>query len=130
MSGKTMDERVTTLEKLADTLAPLPGEVAGLTVRMAAVESQQLQLRAEMHAEFLAVRQEMASMEAELREDIAAQGREMAASVLDVRSELREVRSELREVRSELREVRAELGDQMRLLHEDLVERIARIGRG
>ena len=51
----------------------------------------------------------MASMKAELREDIAAQGREMAARVL---------------------EVRLELGDQMRLLHEDLVERIGRINRG
>ena len=36
MNGKTMDERVTTLEKLAETLAPLPGEVAGLTRELGA----------------------------------------------------------------------------------------------
>ena len=118
MSGKTMDERVTTLEKLAETLAPLPGEVAGLTVRMGAVESrltavelQQLQLRAEMHAEFLAVRQEMARREdiAAVRGEIAAQGRELAGHFVNLRTEL---------------------GTQMRVLYEDLVERIARINRG
>ena len=105
MAGKTMEERVMDLEKLAETLAPLPAQVAGLTERMAAVELQSVQLRSEMHAGFSAIRGEMADMKAELREDIAAQGIDTAALLFELRTE-------------------------MRMLHEDVVERIARIGRG
>ena len=39
MTGKTMDERVENLEKLAQTLAPLPAEVRQLSQRMVSVES-------------------------------------------------------------------------------------------
>jgi hypothetical protein len=112
MNGKTMEERVTDLEKLAQTLAPLPGAVAELNVRMGGVEgrlttveSQIVQLRTEMNDGFSAVRAEMADMKAELTEDIAAQGRETAAGFLS-------------------------LGTEMRTLHEDLIDRIARLHRG
>jgi hypothetical protein len=40
-------------------LEALPSQVAGLTARTAAVESQIVQLRGEMHVEFSAVRREM-----------------------------------------------------------------------
>jgi hypothetical protein len=102
-----MDERVPNLEKLAESLAPVPAEMGRLAERTTAgegrldsLESQIVQLRADMKAEFSAVRGamtgmkgelrgEMAAMKTELREDIAAQGREMAAGFLKVDGELR-----------------------------------------
>ena len=83
-----MEERVTDLEKLAGTLAPLPEEVRGLKVRVGAVESQIVQLRTDMNAECSAVRGEMAGMKGELREDVAALGRETAAHVLGLHREI------------------------------------------
>jgi len=143
MAGKTMEERVTDLEKLAETLAPLPAQVAGLTERMAAVELQNVQLRSEMHAGFSAIRGEMADMKAELRDDIAAQGRDTAERLLELRSELRlDLRTELRtELATGMRTLREDLVDrivtgdeetrrQMRVLHEELIDRLARLGEG
>jgi hypothetical protein len=106
MNGKTMEERVTDLEKLARTLAPLPEEVRGLKVRVGAVESQIVQLRTDMNVEFSAVRGEMAGMKTELRgemaamkdelrEDIAAIGRETAAHVLGLHRGLDDIRGEI-----------------------------------
>ena len=106
MSGRTMEQRVGDLEKLAQTLAPMPGQMAQLGDRVADVESrlgsvesrlglvqsQIVQLRTDMSDGFSATKEE-------LREDIAALGREMAAQF-----------------------VRA--GNQTRMLHEDLVERM------
>ena len=55
MNGKTMDERVTDLEKLAESLAPLParmkaveGRLGVVDMRLGTVESQIVQLRTEM----------------------------------------------------------------------------------
>ena len=66
MNGKTMDERVTDLEKLAESLAPLPvrmeaveGRLGARDARLGTVESQIVQLRTEMRVEFSAVRREM-----------------------------------------------------------------------
>ena len=70
MNGKTMDERVTDLEKLAESLAPLPARMeavegrlgvvdmrlGAVETRLSTVESQIVQLRTEMHVEFSAVR--------------------------------------------------------------------------
>ena len=112
MTGRTMEERATDLEKLAETLAPLPAQIAGLTERMAAVELQNVQLRSEIQVGFSAIRGEMAEMKAELREDIAAQGRDTAERLLELGTELRtEWRTELR---MELGEVRTELGTEFR----------------
>ena len=95
MNGKTMEERVTNLEKLAETLVPLPEEVRGLKVRVGAVESQIVQLRTDMNVEFSAVRGEMAGMKDELREDIAALGRETAGHVLGLHRGLDDIRGEI-----------------------------------
>jgi phosphoglycerate-specific signal transduction histidine kinase len=95
MNGKTLDERVTDLEKLAQTLAPLPEEVRGLKVRVAAVESQIVHLRTDMNVEFSAIRGEMAAMKDELREDIVALGRETAAHVLRLHRGFDDIRGEI-----------------------------------
>ena len=101
MNGKTMDERVTDLEKLAESLAPLParmeaveGRLGIVETRLGTVESQIVQLRTEMRVEFSAV-----------RDDIAAQGVELTGHVLETQRE-------------------------MRVLHEEVIRRIALIGEG
>ncbi len=115
MSERTMEERVGDLEKLAQTIAPLRGQVAQLGDRVAGVESrlgtvewQIVQLRTEVADGFSAIRGELKTglegVRAESREDIAALGRETAAGFLHI-------------------------GAEMRALHEDLVERIGSIGR-
>ena len=102
MSEMTMETRVTNLEKLAESLAPLPAEVGKLTERVGAAEgrlsdceSQIVQLRTDMKAGFSAVRGEMAAMKEELREDIAAQGREMAAGFLEMDKQFKGVHLKL-----------------------------------
>jgi hypothetical protein len=96
MSGRTMDQRVGDLEKLAHTLALLPREVAQLGNRVAgveshldSVESQIVQLRTEMFGGFSAIRGQMADMKTELREDISSLGREAAAGFIRVGEEMR-----------------------------------------
>ena len=73
MNGKTMDERVTDLEKLAESLAPLPVRMEAVEgrlgvvekrlgtveTRLSTVESQIVQLRTEMRVGFSTVRREM-----------------------------------------------------------------------
>jgi septation ring formation regulator EzrA len=105
-----MDDRVTNLEKIAETLAPIPGQLAALTARfgdveggldsvagrLTVVESQIVQLRTELRDEFSAVRGEMSEMGsslrgeiAQVREDIATLGRETAERFLQFGSEMR-----------------------------------------
>jgi predicted nuclease with TOPRIM domain len=96
MTGKTMDERVEDLEKLAQTLAPLPAEVRQVSQRMASVESrlggvearvgtvvsQIVQLRTEVSDGFSAIR-------SELQEDIAGLSRDTAQGLLRVEVKMR-----------------------------------------
>ena len=96
MSARTMDERVSHLEKLAKSLAPLPGQmaelgdrVAGVETRLGTVESQIVQLRTETVGGFFAIRSEMADMKAELRDDIASLGQETAAGFVRIGEEMR-----------------------------------------
>lgn len=111
MNEKTIVERVETLENQMELLKELPAkvdqlgkEVGSLTLRVAGVESQIVQLRADMGDEFSAIRGELkdglsgvqaglrgelADMKTELREDIAALGRETAAGFLRAGVEMR-----------------------------------------
>ena len=112
MNGKTMDERVTNLEKLAESLAPLPmrmeaveGRLGVVETRLGTVESQIVQLRTEMRVEFSAVRREMTDLGSELRGDIAAHVVDLTGHILETQRE-------------------------MRVLHEEVIRRIALIGEG
>ena len=107
MNGKTMDERVEDLEKLARRLAPLPAEVKQLSQRLGGVESrlgtvesrlgtvesQIVQLRTDMNDGFSAIRGEMKDgfdqVRSEFREDIAGLGRDMAEGFLRVEDKTR-----------------------------------------
>lgn len=92
MSGRTMEERVTVLEKLAESLVTVPGELRTLSDRVSvvegrlglvegrlgsvegrlgSVESQVVQLRGEMRAEFSAIRGEIATQGQQLRAELA-----------------------------------------------------------
>ena len=80
-----------------------------LPERMTALESQIVQLRGEMRAEFSAIRAEMHLGDGELRADL---------------------RKEIRTLKEEIREEVAGLGTHMRVLHEDLVSKIGLIQEG
>ena len=114
--------RLAYLEGTVESLRDLPDRTARLEVRMGAVEvrlgtveAQIVQLRVEMRGEFSAIRAEMATKEElrnglaglrwELREDIAALGREVAARFLESER-------------------------LMRVLIEDVITRIAALGEG
>ena len=101
-----MDERIGDLEKLAHTLAPLPGQMAqlgdrlaGVVWRLGTVESQIVQLRTDMNDGFSSIRGELKEglegVRSELREDIAALGRETAAGFLHVGTEMRGLHSKM-----------------------------------
>lgn len=100
MNEKTIVERVETLENQMELLKELPAkvdqlgkEVGSLTLRVAGVESQIVQLRADMTDEFSAIRGELKgglqAVRTELREDIASLGRETAAGFLRAGVEMR-----------------------------------------
>ena len=110
MAGKTMDERVHDFEKLAEKLAPLPGEMSVLSSRMAAVEgrlenveSQVLQLRANLDDRTTAIL------------EVIDSGSKATERMFD-------------EVVRTVKDGDEETRRQMRVLHEDLVDRIGRLG--
>ena len=113
MNGKTMDERVTNLEKLAESLAPLParmeaveGRLGVVETRLGTVESQIVQLRTEMRVEFSAVRREMTDSRIE---SCAATS---PPRVVELTGHILETQRE------------------MRVLHEEVIRRIGLIGEG
>ena len=147
-----------TLSKRMDIVEQKLAGIESLPERMTALESQFLQLRTEMRGEFSAVQIEMRAGDEEtrrtLREEIHAGDEETRRVLRDeiragdeetrrvLRDEVRagdeETRCVLRdevhagdgETRRVLRDEIAALGTHMRVLHEDLVERISRIQEG
>ena len=135
-------ERVERLEKTVAALAGLPGEVSQLSHRVGTMESQIVQLRTEMKDEFFAVRRELAAMRGEQTE--------LRGGLTDLRGELAGTKDNLLgviesgsqatrhmfdEVREDIRAFRQEtnsrfdgLSTQMRVLHEDVIERISHLG--
>jgi hypothetical protein len=137
MPQRSVEERVGILEQKVQDLDSLPARVTALEVQI-------LQLRDEMRGGFSAMGEQMAG----LREDLLAQIRLGDDGVrADLRGEMRQMREELRGemhdmrdgLRAEMHEIRDELrveirqGDEetrryMRVLHEDVVARIAALG--
>jgi chromosome segregation ATPase len=142
MAHDPVIERVEKLEKTVAALTSLPGEVSQLSRRVGTMESQIVQLRTEMKGEFSAVRGELA----EVRGGLA----EVRGGLAEVRGDLAETRDNLlgviesgsqatqqmfNEVRQDIGAFRQEtntrfdgLSTQMRVLHEDVIERISRLG--
>jgi len=126
MTEPTLADRVAILEKKVEDLASLPARVAG-------VELQIVQLRDEMRLGFSAVRREMAGLREDLlntirQGDDAVRG-ELHAEMHELRGELRGEMQRLREeLRAEIREGDQETRRYMRVLHEDVIARIAALG--
>ena len=119
MNAQTLTNRVEILERKVEGLAELPD-------RVGALELQVSQLRTEMAIEFSAVRAEMR----ELNEDTR---REMHELNDGLRQEMRQLNEDTRREMHELNEdTRRELsgriediGTHMRVLHEEVISRIA-----
>lgn len=114
MTEPRLANRVAILEQKVEDLASLPDHVAR-------VELQIVQLRDEMRLGFSAVRQEIRQGDDRVREDLRAEMREL-------RGELRGEMQRLRELRADIREGDQETRRYMRVLHEDVIARIAALG--
>ena len=108
MTDRTLTERVTILEQEVENLASLPARVAG-------VELQIVQLRDEMRLGFSAVQQEIRQGDDRVRKELHAEMRELRSGMQRLRDELR----------AEIREGDQETRRYMRVLHEDVIARIA-----
>lgn len=117
MQPRSVEQRVTMLEEQMRELRELPARVAG-------VELQILQLRGEMHEAFSATR-------SEFNGTLDGLGAQLRTEMHGIRDELR---GEMHGIRDELRtEIRT--GDEatrtfMRVLHEEVLARIATLGEG
>jgi hypothetical protein len=110
MAQESLEKRMDRLERRVEILEQLPE-------RVTAVESQIVLLRDEMRSEFSAVRGEIRA------------GDEQVIKTL--REEIRAGDEQTRRVLTERMESLFDANERhMRLLHEDLVERIARMGEG
>jgi predicted nucleic acid-binding Zn-ribbon protein len=148
MREANLEERVTNLENHYQALTSLPGDVRALTDRMGVVESEIVQLRGEMRGEFSAIRVDIAEMrsdiaelrhsDASLHNDIAGLRNDMAG----LRNDMAGLRNDMAGLRGEMLELRESMADntrqlagkilanqrEMRLLHEEVLDRISRIG--
>jgi hypothetical protein len=125
MSPQPLADRVDSLEKRVSLLERIPA-------RLDSLESQIVLLRTEMREEFSAIRTEFLARDNEslgaLREEIRT-GDEETRRVL--REEIHAGDEETRRVlRDEIRGGDEETRRFMRVLHEEVLERIARIGEG
>ncbi|MEQ1759434.1 MAG: hypothetical protein ABL986_14020 [Vicinamibacterales bacterium] len=102
MPDRSIVERVEILEQRVELLEQLPD-------RVAAVESQLVQLRHEMRVGFSDIRSEMSTMGAGLRAEMQAMGAGLRADMQSGDEETRRY---------------------MRVLHEDVISRISAIGEG
>ena len=135
MPPETIDSRVDHLERRVTDLETLPD-------RITAVESQIVQLRAEMRGEFSAVREEIRSGDEETRRVLGERIEETAgvlgerikktARVLGERIEetARVLGERIEETAHALGERIDENGRHMRVLHEDVIGRLAIIQEG
>ena len=108
MPHRTLTQRVEILEQKVEQLETLPA-------RVAAVELQILLLRDEVRGEFSAVRQEIATLGEELRHEFRHELR------LGLQNTAESLRAEVRQGDEETRRY-------MRVLHEDVIARIAALG--
>jgi len=108
MARHTLPQRVEILEQKVGQLETLPA-------RVAAVELQILLLRDEVRGEFPAVRQEIATLRDELRHEFRHELR------LGLQNTAESLRAENRQGDEETRRY-------MRVLHEDVIARIAALG--
>ena len=137
MASQTIEERVDVVEQRVTALNALPARVDALSTQI-------VDLRGEMRTEFSASRAEMhaefSTVRGEARSEFAASRGEMQSEFLAIRGGERDaetpslcsLKNDIGDLRDTLRKEIQENGDrvmgQVRVLHEDLVARIALLG--
>jgi chromosome segregation ATPase len=152
MTEPTLTERVTILEQKVNEFASLPSRVAGVELQIVQLRDEMQggfsavrqemavlrdDLRSELHHELHGIREELGGIRGELS-GVRGELDGIHGTLSGVRAELDGIRGELDGIRGELnglRGLRAEIreGDEetrrfMRVLHEDLIVRIAALG--
>lgn len=136
---ETIEDRVDRVESRVSELEKLPE-------RVTAVEVQIVQLRAEMRDEFSALREEIRAGDTETRREVRAEIQELRQTMVALNTETRQTMVELNaetrralvelnaETRRALVELLTEMNDEtrrhMRVLHEDVIGRLALIQEG
>ena len=115
MSPQTLANRVEILEITVVDLGKLPDRVGALELRVGALESQVSQLRTEMRIEFSAVRVEMRELNTGVRQEMHELNDGLRQDVHRLNEETR------RELGGRIED----LGTHMRVLHEEVISRIA-----
>jgi len=116
MADDLVLERVEKLEKAFASLATLPGEVADLNGRVGSLELRIVQLRSGMTDEFSAVRADLRGVHDGLASELAS-----------TRSNILEIIESISQATGEMFK---ETWSQIRMLHEDVIERIKHLGDG
>jgi uncharacterized protein YPO0396 len=128
MAPETLETRVERLERTVDTLEALPA-------RVAAVESQIVQLRHEMKEEFSAIRTDLTGRMEELHAAALEHAERLNtatnARMVELNDETRRLMVELNdETRRQMVELNDETRRHMLVLHEEIIARIKRLGEG
>ena len=137
MSAQSLEERMDAVERQVAALQGLPAQVAELGTQIlqlrtdmdARLSATTADLRAEIRAGDEATRQTIQASEEETR-------RQIRECKEEIRSEIRECKEEIRgeigeckeEIRGEIRESQEETRRFMRVLHEDVIDRIKHLG--
>ena len=120
MARATLTQRVETLEQTVEGLASIPG-------RMSAIERELSEFRIEVRNEFAAVRGELGAKIDSVESSLGAVRGELRAEIQIVDSDMRALGESLR---AEIRKGDEDTRHYMRVLYEDLVDRIKTIGEG
>jgi F0F1-type ATP synthase membrane subunit b/b' len=130
VAEELLEDRVTKLENVLESLAEVPKQLTWLGERVEKVEDrvtnvelQVSQLRSDMRVGFSAASRELGDTRSSLLEVIDSSSRATQKLYDEGRKETRELLTDLR------KDVVQTLGTEMRVLHEDLVERIKTIGK-
>jgi hypothetical protein len=126
MNRRSLTDRVEILENTVDDLRKWVGQVDAITARLDGFDVQFVQLRGEMRAECSGVREEIRQGDEETRRSL---GEEMSTSFGKLKEQIEQGDEETRRsIREEIRQGDEETRRFMRVLHEDLVARIAMLG--
>lgn len=133
MTGRTMDERLLNLEKLAETLAPMPARTDQFADRLEDVEGRFEKVEGlleNVQGRLEDVDGRLGTVETQivlLRADLEVRTTEIL-HVIDAGSNA--TQSMFEEVLAAVRSGDEQTRREMRVLHEELVERISRLGEG
>jgi hypothetical protein len=130
VAEELLEERVKKLERALESLAEVPKQltrlgdgIERLEGGVTNVELQVSQLRSDMRVGFSAASRELGDTRSSLLEVIDSSSRATQKLYDEGRKETRELLTDLR------KDVVQSLGTEMRVLHEDLVERIKVLGK-